>query len=338
MLNIRSVIVGVSGLVLTSDEILLLKQYLPLGVILFSRNINNNIQVAELIKNIKNLLGYNCLILIDQEGGRVQRLKEPNCPNYPAASIFGKLAEESIQDAERAVYLNYYLIGKNLINLGINVNCAPCLDVKSITTHEVIGDRSFSSNPKIVSLLGKAACNGLIESGVLPIIKHIPGHGKASSDSHLSLPIVNDKLTALKQSDFIPFKDLSNMPIAMTAHILFKDIDPNYPVTLSKLANSYIRNNLQFNGILISDDIEMSALKGSLKSKIGAIYEADYDIVLHCAGDINSTETVLKNGNIMSNALYKKVLSALEIINNKSTIDNLFSYKAELNNILKKTS
>ena len=336
MINIKSVIIGISGLILTKDEKNLLKTYLPIGIILFSRNIKNNNQVLRLTNEIREVLGFDCLILIDQEGGRVQRLKEPNCANYPAANFFGELAKKSIKGAVRATYLNYYLLGKDLIKIGINVNCAPCLDVKNLNTHEVIGDRAFSSDPKIVSLLGEAACNGLIKSGVLPIIKHIPGHGKAVSDSHLSLPIINDKIKSLEKSDFLPFKNLSDMPMAMTAHILYEDIDNRWPVTQSRLANAFIRNKIKYKGILISDDIEMLALSGSLQNKIKSIYNANYDLILHCSGDINNTEIVLKNGNVIEKDLYNKIKSSMESLNKIDNINTFTSNKIELSNILNK--
>ena len=336
MINTKSIIIGISGLSLSSKEISLLKNYLPLGVILFSRNIKNNNQLKKLTSHIRDILGVKCLIFIDQEGGKVQRLKQPNCPNYPAADIFGELAEKSITNAVRAVYLNYYLLGKNLFNVGINVNCAPCLDVKSLKTHSVIGNRSFSSNPHVVSLLGEAASNGLIDSGVIPVIKHIPGHGKALSDSHLSLPIINDEISSLEKSDFVPFKALSNMPMAMTAHILYKNIDNKWPITQSKKANQFIRNDLNYKGILISDDIEMLALSGSIKSKIKSIYLSGYDIILHCSGKFKDTEIVLKNGNVLDNELYKKIQASLDRTNNTNNSVDLSSYKNELSNILQK--
>jgi len=335
MTNKKSVIVGVSGLSLTNDEKDLLKKYLPLGVILFSRNIKNNRQLFDITCEIKDILGNYSLILIDQEGGRVQRLRKPNCTNYPAANIFGKLAKISIKDAVRATYLNYLLLGTDLTKVGINVNCAPCLDVKSSNTHEVIGDRAFSSNPKIVSLLGEAACKGLIKSGVLPVIKHIPGHGRAESDSHLSLPIIKDKVISLDKSDFLPFKKLSNMPMAMTAHILYKDIDNKWPITQSKIANKFIRQNIKYKGILLSDDIDMLALSGSIQDKMKSIYEADYDIILHCSGDINTTELVLRNGNTVSNDLLSKIKANTDrLIKSNNAID-LSLCKTELNNFLK---
>ena len=335
MRNAKSIIIGISGLSLTKEEISLLKNHLPLGIILFSRNIKNNNQLKKLITHIRSILGSHCLIFIDQEGGRVQRLKQPNCPNYPAPEIFGFLAEKSKKHALRAVYLNYYLLGSNLNNVGINVNCAPCLDVKSFKTHSIIGDRSFSSNPHIVSLLGETASIALIDSGVLPVIKHIPGHGRASSDSHLSLPIINDKLSTLEKSDFVPFKALYNMPMAMTAHILYKNIDNKCPITQSKLANIFIKKDLNYKGILISDDIEMLALSGSIKSKIKSIYSAGYDIILHCSGKLKSTKLALENGNVIDDRLYKKIQSSLDRINRVNISVDLSSYRNELSNILK---
>ena len=335
MKNSRSIIVGISGLILNKNEISILKRYLPLGIILFSRNIKDKFQLVQLVNQIKGLLGNNCLILIDQEGGRVQRLKQPNCPNYPALEIYGKLAIKSIKIAKRAVYLNYYLLGSDLIDIGINVNCAPCLDVISEYTHSVIGNRSFSKDPNIVSLLGKMACNGLMDSGVLPIIKHIPGHGRASSDSHLSLPVVKEKIEFLENSDFIPFRVLSKMPIAMTAHILYKDIDAKWPITQSKIANNYIKKKLNYRGILISDDIEMSALSGDIKSRIESIYEAGYDIILHCSGKNKDTEVALKNGKIIDNNTLKKLQLSLDKIQKVNKLSCLSSYKIELYDILK---
>jgi beta-N-acetylhexosaminidase len=336
MENKNSIIIGISGLFLIKEEINLLKSYLPIGVILFSRNIESNIQVEKLINNIKKILGESCLILIDQEGGRVQRLKYPNCPNYPAINIFGKIAEESMQDAQRATYLNYLLLGNDLLKVGINVNCAPCLDLESQNTHSVIGNRSFSSNPIIVSLLGESACNGLLDSGVLPIIKHIPGHGRASSDSHLSLPIILDKIEFLEKNDFLPFKNLSRIPLAMTAHILYKELDNKWPITQSKLANNYIRNILNYEGILVSDDIEMSALSGSINDKVKSIYNAGCDIILHCSGKIDTTKQALVSSKKINKKLSKKLELCLIQVRKTNKIIDRDSNVDELENIFKK--
>ena len=198
-----------------------------------------------------------------------------------------------MDDAQKAVYLNYSLIGNELINIGINVNCAPCIDVTSKLTHSVIGDRAFSSDAKIVARLGQQACKGLLNLGVIPIIKHIPGHGRATSDSHKVLPIIKDKIYSLNNKDFYPFKYLCNMPIAMTAHIIYKHIDNKYPISTSKKAYNFIRNQIKFKGIIVSDDIGMKALSGSIEEKIGNINSAGYDIVLHCSGKIKEIKKVL---------------------------------------------
>ena len=329
----KKAIIGLQGLELKNDEIDILKKYSPLGYILFSRNIHDKDQVKNLIGNIRNIIGWNCLILIDQEGGRVQRLTNPDWPKYPPSNLFGKLAINSLNIARRATYLNYILLGMDLKELGINVNCAPCLDVKSEQMNSVIGDRAFSSDPFIVSSLGKSACNGLIDSGVLPIIKHIPGHGKSITDSHKELPIISDKIDTLERSDFIPFKDLYNMPIAMTAHILYTDIDNKLPITQSKKAYNYIRNVIKYDGILISDDIEMLALKGTIEDRVLSIIKAGLDIVLHCSGNITTAEQVLINAPLLGKALSDKLKLSLDRIKNVDISMNKTIYLNEINKI-----
>jgi len=329
----KKAIIGLEGLELKNDEINILKKYSPLGYILFSRNIHDKDQVKNLIGNIRNIIGWNCLILIDQEGGSVQRLTNPGWPKYPPSNIFGKLAKNSLNIARRATYLNYILLGMDLKELGINVNCAPCLDVKSKQMHSVIGDRSFSSDPLIVSSLGKSACSGLIDSGVLPIIKHIPGHGKSMADSHKELPIISDKIDTLEMCDFIPFKVLSNMPIAMTAHILYTEIDNKLPITQSKKAYEYIRNIMRYDGILMSDDIEMSALKGTIEDKVLSIIKAGFDIILHCSGNINTAEKVLLNAPLLGSALSDKLKLSLDMIKNVDISMDKTVYLNEINKI-----
>jgi beta-N-acetylhexosaminidase len=329
----KKAIIGLEGLELKNDEINILKKYSPLGYILFSRNIHDKDQVKNLIGNIRNIIGWNCLILIDQEGGSVQRLANPGWPKYPPSNIFGKLAKNSLNIARRATYLNYILLGMDLKELGINVNCAPCLDVKSKQMHSVIGDRSFSSDPLIVSSLGKSACSGLIDSGVLPIIKHIPGHGKSMADSHKELPIISDKIDTLEMCDFIPFKALSNMPIAMTAHILYTEIDNKLPITQSKKAYEYIRNIMRYDGILMSDDIEMSALKGTIEDKVLSIIKAGFDIILHCSGNINTAEKVLLNAPLLGSALSDKLKLSLDMIKNVDISMDKTVYLNEINKI-----
>ena len=329
----RRAIIGIQGLELNNKEIFILKKYSPLGIILFSRNIKNKEQVKRLISKIRDNLGWKCLILIDQEGGRVQRLTKPVWPKYPSANMFGAIADISLSKAKRAVYLNYMLLGSDLQELGININCAPCLDLKSKTMHSVIGDRAFSDKHNVVSSLGESACSGLIDSGVLPVIKHIPGHGKAIVDSHKELPKITESIVSLEKSDFLPFQALSKMPIAMTAHILYTNIDENLPITQSKKAYDYIRNVIQYEGILLSDDIDMLALSGSTKNKVESIIKAGFDIILHCSGNINDVDQVLQNTPLLSKNLFSKLKVSLDKIENTFIENNKEIYKKEINKI-----
>ena len=291
--------------------------------------------LKDLIKNIRHLVKRNCPILIDQEGGRVQRLTRPHFLKYPPAKVFGDVASFNINDAQKAVYLNYSLIGKELINVGINVNCAPCIDVLSEETHEIIGDRAFSGDELIVSKLGQSACEGLMNNGVIPIIKHMPGHGKANADSHMSLPVVSNSLRELEKKDFYPFKYLSKCPMAMTAHITYSHIDSLNPITTSKKAYHYIRNKIKYSGILITDDICMKALSGSIKNKIENINNAGYDLILHCSGKENELKDVLEFSPIVNDDILEKWFNALKMLKLKKSKNNNYE-KNEINRIFYK--
>ena len=288
-MNKHAIIIGIHGLLLSEEEREYLIAYKPLGVILFKRNILNKKQVIELIKSIKIILGKQTFILIDQEGGKVNRLDTAIWPTFPSARTFGKLAEKDLNKAKIETFNNYNSIGKHLSQLGINVNCAPVLDLLHNNTSSVIGSRAFSSNPHIVIELAKEACRGLLENKILPIIKHIPGHGRAKLDSHLELPEV--KLSNLKLiKDFSTFKALNNVPAAMTAHIKFIKLDKDNAVTLSsKIIREVIRKQLGFKGLLFSDDICMKALKGPYFFRARKSISAGCDLILHCDGNINNT-------------------------------------------------
>lgn len=220
------------------------------------------------------------------------RLKPPHWRASPAAAAFRMLAEKNIEKAQRAVRLNYQLIGAELYDLGITVDCAPMLDILTPGAHEIVGDRSFGDNPEIISLLGKAACEGLLEEGVLPVIKHIPGHGRARVDSHESLPAVETPLAELQKTDFVPFRKLAGMPLAMTAHITYTDIDPNHPATLSPEVIRIIREDIGFKGLLITDDLSMKALSGDLGKLAQQSLRAGCDLVLHCNGRMEEMKTI----------------------------------------------
>ncbi len=274
---------GVEGATLTAaeEEFFRLKQ--PLGFILMGRNIKNKKQVRDLVHALKRALGNDrAPILVDQEGGRVARLKAPTWYHPTAAAIFGKIAEISLKDAKRAVEINSTLIARDLIELGINVNATPVLDIPAPNSHTVIGDRAFSANKTVVAELGRVVCNTLSKYKVVPVIKHIPGHGRAEADSHLELPTVNASLSALKKIDFYPFKALSKSTHwAMTAHVLYTSLDRNACATFSKKVVTAIRQDIGFNGLLVTDCITMQALSGSIGERAKRAIDAGCDIVLH---------------------------------------------------------
>lgn len=303
----HAIIIGISRYFLTEDEKKYLTYYMPLGVILFTRNILNKKQVKDLISSIKNILGKRTLILIDQEGGKVNRLNTEIWPEFPAASIFGKLAEKNLVKAKKETFENYKAIGKYLSELGINVNCAPVLDLFFKNASSVIGSRAFSAKSKIVIELAKQACKGLFFYKILPVIKHIPGHGRAKLDSHLALPEI--KLTSAELSeDFSTFKALNYMPAAMTAHIKFSKIDKKLPVTLSsKIILEVIRKQIGFTGVLFSDDICMKALKGPYFLRAYKALNAGCDLILHCDGNITNTIKSTLGAGAVNQNIYKKL-------------------------------
>lgn len=283
----KPVIYGIKGTSLNDDEKYFFSKNSCLGFILFSRNIVDKIQLKNLTASLRELMEGEVLILIDQEGGRVARLAPPIWNAYPAGKYFADLYQQNPQNAKQKLFENYAQIARDLVEVGINVDCAPVLDVLNPITHKVIGDRAFGENPHQVADLGIEVCKGLLSCGVYPVIKHIPGHGRGACDSHLELPIVDASMQELREVDFAPFKALNNQKFAMTAHILYNAIDENNCATISKNAIDLIRHEIGFENILMSDDISMKALKQSFAVKTKAILEAGCDLVLHCNGDMN---------------------------------------------------
>ncbi len=281
-------IFGCSGLSLTPGERAFFAQVRPWGFILFARNIADANQTRSLIENLRAAAGdANALVFVDQEGGRVQRLKPPLARLRRPAEAFGALFASDPLGAAEAVWLNHRLIAHELAQLGFDADCAPCLDLRLPEGHGVIGDRAFGAAPPEVSMLGRAALDGLLAGGVAPVIKHIPGHGRARADSHLELPIVATPLAVLEQTDFQPFRALADAPMAMTAHVTFTDIDPHDCVTLSHRAiATVIRGGIGFDGLLMSDDLSMKALGGDFDARARRALEAGCDVVLHCNGDM----------------------------------------------------
>jgi beta-N-acetylhexosaminidase len=313
-MRIKAMIAGLAGLELTSAERRLFQEYSPWGYILFARNIATPEQTIRLTETLRECSGRpDTPILIDQEGGRVQRLHTPQWPAYPPARFLGNVYATDRECGLRAAWLQSRLIAFDLRRLGITVNCLPVLDVPVAGAHDVIGDRAYSMHPFEVEELGRAACHGLIEGGVLPVIKHIPGHGRSIADSHEELPRVEADLSALRSSDFMPFQQLSDMPIAMTAHVVYSAIDAQRPATISPVViDTVIRSWIGFNGLLISDDLSMRALTGAMADRTNLAIAAGCDIVLHCNGDFAQMQQVAEAAPVLAGAALDRVEQALE--------------------------
>lgn len=303
MLESKAVVIGLQGLELSNEERSFFIKERPLGFILFKRNIDNPNQVKQLVRQLKECVEWDCPILIDQEGGRVARLKPPHWRASPPIKHFADIAIKDMAAAKEATYINARLIGEELYNLGINVDCAPVCDLVFDGAHDIIGDRSFGHDPEKVALLARQMALGLADSGVLPIMKHIPGHGRAIVDSHESLPIVNTTLKELRKSDFVVFEKLANIPWAMTAHITYTAIDEANPTTLSPKVIKIIRDEIGFSGILISDDLSMKALGGSFKERAINSLKAGCDLVLHCNGKMEEMLEVVAGTSVIHDNL-----------------------------------
>ncbi len=283
----RAFICGLSGLSLSESERAFLGETRPAGVILFKRNIENPDQVRRLIADARAAAGDGpMLVMVDQEGGRVQRLSAPHWPRYPAARCFGERAPD-LETAIEKARLCARMMAHDLHELGIKTTCAPVLDVPVPGADNIIGDRAYAEEVETVIALGGAVAEGLLAGGVLPVMKHIPGHGRAMADSHLALPVVDAPLADLEAHDFAPFRALRHIPMAMTAHVVFTAVDASAPVTVSKKAIAeVIRGGIGFDGLLMSDDLSMRALSGTLAERARAAFDAGCDLALHCSGDM----------------------------------------------------
>ena len=287
-------IYGCAGTTLSAAEKDFFREVRPWGFILFARNISDSGQVIDLVKQLRDTVeDGRAPVLIDQEGGRVARLKPPHWHARPPAARFGALHVEQPEAAREACYLNARLIAHDLATLGINVDCLPVLDVPVPGAHDIIGDRAFAHDPATIIALGRAQIEGLMDGGVLPVMKHIPGHGRAGADSHLALPRVSATAAELSASDFVTFRSLSQCPIAMTAHVVYESIDPQRPATTSpKVIRDVIRGEIGFDGLLMSDDLSMKALDGALSVRARLALFAGCDLALHCNGDLDEMRSV----------------------------------------------
>lgn len=286
MTESKAMILGCAGKALSADEIAFYRNERPWGFILFARNIGEPDQIGDLVGAMRDSVGRpDAPVFIDQEGGRVQRLRPPIAPNYPAGSALGALYRTDQDVGVRATWLLSRLHAFDLARLGITADCLPVLDVPVAGASEVIGSRAYGMDAETVAIMGKAAAEGLMAGGVLPVMKHMPGHGRASLDTHFELPTVDASLDELRAQDFAPFKQLNHLPMGMTAHVIFSAVDPTAPATTSaKVVEQIIRGEIGFDGLLMSDDTSMKALSGDFPDKARAILAAGCDIVLHCNG------------------------------------------------------
>ncbi len=322
-MGITSAIFGCSGLSLTQEERDFYNEVQPWGFILFGRNVDTPEQVATLVADLKSCVSHNDVpILIDQEGGRVRRLRPPHWEAYPAGEVFGQHYKHDKIRGLRFAWLQSRLMAADLRKLGVNVDCLPVLDVPISGSHDVIGDRAYGDEPVIVSNIGQAACEGLLCGGVLPVIKHIPGHGRAGVDSHKDLPLVTASIQELEKSDFEPFKRLNNMPLAMTAHVVYTDIDPDNPATTStKVIKDVIRDYIGFDGLLMCDDLSMHALKGTFEERTAASFEAGCDVVLHCNGDLAEMRPIAASSPQLSGDALRRAIQATDLFANIEPCD-----------------
>ncbi|MDH3232933.1 MAG: beta-N-acetylhexosaminidase [Alphaproteobacteria bacterium] len=331
----KALILGLAGLEISGTERRFFEECDPFGFILFARNCRTPDQIRALVADLRSVVGRaDAPVLIDQEGGRVARLRPPHWREAPPAAVFGTLSSHDDGHARHAVRLNARLIGAELSALGIDVDCAPVLDVPAEDSHDIVGDRAFGASPALVARLGRSAIDGFLDAGVLPVIKHIPGHGRAKVDSHLELPVVDAALDALRRVDFAPFAALADAPWAMTAHVVYTALDPDNPATTSKIVvNDIIRGEIGFDGLLVSDDLSMKALSGSLAERATAALAAGCDVALHCNGEMEEMSAVAGAAGPLSPVALERIARARASLRPSVTVD-VSEMQAQLDSLL----
>ncbi len=309
----RAFITGVSATELSSAERQFIRATRPWGFILFKRNIEQKSQVARLVDELRAAVEDPAApVLIDQEGGRVQRLGPPHWPVYPPGALFGTLYDVDRSLGLSAARLSARLMAADLIELGITVDCLPIADVPVEGADAVIGDRAYGSEPHKVAAIARAVTDGLAQGGVLPVLKHIPGHGRATADTHFRLPVVDTPNGELERTDFAAFRPLADLPMAMTAHVVFSALDPAQPATTSAtIIEQVIRGAIGFQGLLMSDDVSMNALAGSIAERTRAIVSAGCDVVLHCNGRLDEMQEVAREVPELSGRAQERARAAL---------------------------
>ncbi|WP_034988806.1 beta-N-acetylhexosaminidase [Bartonella senegalensis] len=340
MSEIKAIITGISGFVLREAEKAFIAEYKPWAFILFARNIGSADDIKALTTSLREVSGRDdVFIFIDQEGGKVQRLLPPLVPHYPAAATLGKLYKKDQDKGIRAAWIMSRLHAFDLIKLGINANCLPVLDIPVGGAHDVIGTRAYAKDVETVTALGSAAAKGLLDGGVLPVMKHIPGHGRALCDTHFELAHVDAFLDILEKHDFMPFKNLADLPAAMTGHIVYGAIDERFPATLSKrVIENVIRKKIGFDGLLISDDVSMKALWNNAFSEnfsdlTRKIFAAGCDIVLHCNGHLEEMCAIAHTAPFLKGKALERVHRASRRILQEDSSDEV-ALREEFSNLL----
>lgn len=335
---VRAFICGCAGTALDQDERAFLAETSPWGLILFKRNVESPEQLRRLTADFRAIVGRpDAPVLVDQEGGRVQRLAPPHWPSYPAAAAYAGLAETDRPAARQAAFSGGRLIGQDLIDAGITVDCAPVLDLPVPGSSNVVGNRAFGRTADVVATLARGFADGLLDAGVLPVIKHVPGHGRAEVDSHFELPVVRADREAL-DADFAPFRQLADLPIAMSAHVIYAAIDPEHPATVSaRVIDTIVRGVISFEGLLLTDDLSMQALKGTLGERAEAAFAAGCDIGLHCNGKLEEAQAVAAQAPVLAGAAARRAQAALawarpprpfDAAEARSVLDRLLETKA----------
>ncbi len=304
-------ICGCSGTALNDEERAFIERSQPWGLILFKRNVADPRQVRALTESFRHLVARSdAPVLVDQEGGRVQRMGPPHWPAYPSAASFEQIGDQEL--ACETARISARLMACDLLDVGVNVDCAPVLDVAQAGMHAVIGARAWSGDPGRVAAFGQAVARGLMAGGVAPVMKHIPGHGRANVDSHLELPLVDASRAELEACDFAPFAALRDLPMAMTAHVVYRAIDPIRPATTSPIVvEEIIRGSIGFDGLLVSDDLSMKALGGPLGERAAAAFAAGVDIALHCNGDLAEAREVARAAPELTGEALRRARAAL---------------------------
>jgi beta-N-acetylhexosaminidase len=331
----RAFITGVSGTELDATERAFIREERPWGFILFKRNIDTPGQVIRLIQELRESLGDpDAPVLIDQEGGRVQRFGPPHWPVYPPGAVFGALYDIDSELGLTAARLSARLIAADLIELGVTVDCLPLADVPVAGADAVIGNRAYGTEPAKVAAIARAVTEGLQQGGILPVLKHIPGHGRATADTHFRLPEVDTSKAELERTDFAAFQPLADLPMAMTAHVVFSALDPAQPATTSAtIIEQVIRGVIGFQGLLMSDDVSMNALAGSLAERTRAIIGAGCDMVLHCNGKLDEMREVARETPELSGKALERAKRALASRRQPQAFDRLAA-RAELDRLI----